>query len=104
MSDRLPGSCWSNPIMYRDYRIFRDDCAGTHPMGWAFAHDDYDPTPLYADDGPSDHRHGWARSLEAAKAEIDCQIEDWEDADRAAVLKPFEAIADIFAKARGEQS
>jgi hypothetical protein len=104
MSDRLPGSNWSNPILYRDYRIYADDCAGTHPMGWAFVHEDYDPTPLYADDGPSDHRHGWARTIEAAKAEIDCQIEDLEDADRSAVLKPFQAISDIFAKARGDQS
>lgn len=75
MTDRLPGSSWSNPEMYRGWRIYSDDCAGTHPPGFAFTHEDYDPTPQYADDGPSDNRHGWARTMAEAKAEID-QRED----------------------------
>lgn len=78
MSDRIPGTTWDNPIWHRDYRIYRDDCAGTRRDGFAFTHDDYDPTPVYSDDGPSDHRHGWAQTLDEAKAEIDIQIEDAE--------------------------
>ena len=76
MTNRLPGTTWDNPIRYRDYRIFLDDCAGTRRQGYAFVHEDYDPTPMYADDGPSDHRHGWEPTLEAAKAEIDVQIDE----------------------------
>jgi hypothetical protein len=108
MTDRLPGSSFSNPIKHRGWLIFLDDCAGTYPMGYAFVHEDYDPTPLYADDGPSDHRHGWARTLDQAKAEIDEQEDEREDelraADRAAVLKPFETVAEIFAAAAGNAS
>ena len=79
MSDRIPGTTWDNPIWHGDYRIFRDDCAGTHPQGFAYVHDDYDPTPLHADDGPSDHRHGWERTVEDAKAAIDILEEELAD-------------------------
>jgi hypothetical protein len=107
MSDRIPGSSFSNPIKHRGWLIFLDDCAGTQHMGYAFVHEDYDPTPLYADDGPSDHRHGWARTVEQAKAEIDDHEDEREEelraADRAAVVKPFTEIAAIFDRA-GEQS
>ena len=106
MSDRLPGSSWSNPIWYRDYRIFVDDCAGTRSQGYAFVHDDYDPTPQYADDPPSDNRCGWEPTIDAAKAEIDVQIADLQDADRAAAIAPMKAVEEIFnqAAARGDQS
>jgi hypothetical protein len=80
MSDRYPGTTYDNPIWHRDYRIFLDDCAGTRSDGYAFCHDDYDPTPVHADDGPSDHRHGWAKTVDAAKAEIDAQIEEQAEA------------------------
>ena len=73
MSDRIPGTTWDNPIWHRDYRIYLHD-RDTH--GYAFAHDDYDPTPVHSDDGPSDHRHGWALTPAEAKAEIDDQIEE----------------------------
>lgn len=73
MSDRIPGSSWDNPIWHRNWRIYADDCAGTRPPGYAFTHDDYDPTPMHADDGPSDHRHGWELTIAAAKSEIDEQ-------------------------------
>lgn len=96
MSDRIPGTSYDNPIRYRDYRIFADDCAGTCPPGFAFVHEDYDPTPMYADDPPSDHRHGWERTVEAAKAEIDAQIAGLEDSDRAAVLAPFDLVTKHF--------
>ena len=71
MSDRIPGSTWDNPIWHRNWRIYLDDCAGTARVGYAFTHDDYDPTPIHADDGPSDDRHGWEPSLAGAMAEID---------------------------------
>jgi hypothetical protein len=106
MSDRIPGSSFSNPITHRGWNIWADDCAGTHPMGYAFAHDDYDPTPMYADDGPSDHRHGWARTVEQAKAEIDEHEDEREAelraADRAAVVAPFAETARIFDQAGGK--
>ena len=76
MSDRIPGTTWDNPIWHRDYRIYLHDRAGTHPTGYGFTHDDYDPTPVHSDDGPSDHRHDWALTLAEAKAEIDDQIEE----------------------------
>ena len=71
MSDRIPGTSWDNPIWHRDYRIYLDDRAGTHRLGYGFTHDDYDG----AEDG-NDHRHGWALTLAEAKAEIDEQIEE----------------------------
>ncbi len=71
MSDRLPGTTWSNPIWHRDYRIYIDDCGGTRRDGFGFAHDDYDG----AEDG-NDDRHGWAPTLVEAKAEIDALIEE----------------------------
>ncbi len=75
MNDRLPGTTWDNPIWYLSYRIYIDDRAGTSRMGYAFAHDNYDPTPLHSGDGPSDHRCGWAATIDEAKAEIDMQID-----------------------------
>ena len=71
MSDRIPGTSWDNPIWYRDYRIFVDDCAGARIPGYGFSHDDYDG----AEDA-NDHRRGWAYQLDEAKAEIDEQIEE----------------------------
>jgi hypothetical protein len=76
VSDRFPGTTYDNPIWHRGYRIFIDDCAGTRRDGYAFCHDDYDPTPLHSDDGPSDHRHGWERTVDQAKAAIDILEEE----------------------------
>lgn len=45
-------------------------------MGWTAVHPDYDPTPLYADDGPSDHRHVWGCTKEECEAEVDIWIEE----------------------------
>lgn len=84
MSDRLPGTTYDNPIWYRNYRIYLDDCAGTHATGYGFVHDDYDPTPMFADDGPSDHRHGFARTVQEARDEIDeleCDTAQCEQCD-----------------------
>jgi hypothetical protein len=37
----------------------------------AYTHLDYDPTPFFADDGPSDNRHGYAPTVKMAMAEIE---------------------------------
>lgn len=65
MSDRLPGSCWSNPIWYRGYRIYLAD-AMPSGLDWVFVHDDFDGAPDAADG-----RAGYANSVGAAAAEID---------------------------------
>jgi hypothetical protein len=71
MNDRLPGSCWSNPIWYREkWRIYLGD--GWHPSTqYAYSHDDYDGAP-----DAKDHRAGYAESVEACKKEIDELMED----------------------------
>lgn len=79
MNDRIPGLTWDNPIWHRGYRIYVDDCAGTRRQGYAFAHDDYDPTPVHADDPRSDNRAGWEPTVEAAKAAIDILEEELAD-------------------------
>ena len=76
MSDRIQGASYSNPIWHGEYRIFVDDCAGTRQQGFAYVHDDYDPTPVHADDGPSDHRCGWEPTVAEAKAAIDILEEE----------------------------
>jgi hypothetical protein len=58
-------------ISYRDFEI-RPSLVSYMPQSdWTYTHKDYDPTPVYADDGPSDNRCGYAGSVEEAKAEID---------------------------------
>lgn len=62
MSDRLPGSSTSNPIVYKDFEI----CVGpayTRDSQWQFAHVDYD--------GPEDNRCGLGSSIEDCKEQID---------------------------------
>lgn len=66
MSDRIPGSSWDNPIWYKGYRIYLSDLYTTHGYEFEYVHNDYDGAP---DSG--DNRCGLARSIEAAKAEID---------------------------------
>lgn len=64
MSDRIPGSSWSNPIWHGKWRIYVGDCPFDHPeFNYAYVHDDYD--------GEGDSRHGYARTVDAAKVEID---------------------------------
>ena len=62
MNDRIPGACWSNPIWYKGYRIYVSD----NWPEFEFVHDNYDG----AEDA-HDNRCGWAKSVEAAKADID---------------------------------
>ena len=63
--EQLPGSSWSNPIWYGRWRIYTND----YPFGFeteiAYSHDDYDGAP-----DAHDERCGFAKSIEAAKAEI----------------------------------
>lgn len=65
MTDRTPGSSWSNPIWHRKYRIYVGDYAP-----YEFVHDDYDGAP-----DANDNRCGHASSIEDAKAQID-DLED----------------------------
>jgi hypothetical protein len=56
-------------MKYRGYVIVNDPPPiPSRDHDWQFAHEDYD--------GPEDNRCGTAPSLEAAKAEIDEQIND----------------------------
>lgn len=45
-------------------------------IGWSATHPDYDPTPLYADDEPSDNRRAWGYTKEECQAEVDIWIEE----------------------------
>lgn len=62
----IPPVSWTNPIWYRGHKIYPGD--GT---AWEFQHDDYDPTPMYADDGPSDHHCGHGKSVAECRELID---------------------------------
>lgn len=70
MSDRLPGTSWSNPVWYCRYRIYVGEPQYGQEFAYAFVHDDFDGA-LDA----HDKRCGYAASIEAAKAEID-EMED----------------------------
>lgn len=71
----IPKCSWSNPIWYRGYRIYPGDWTP-----WEFQHDDFDPTPLYAFDGPSDHRAGHGKDVQDCRDQID-EIEGLTIAD-----------------------
>ncbi len=58
-----PGANWSNPIWYRDYRIY---FSSSPIANYAFVHDDYDGAP-----DANDNRGGWGNSIEDCKAQID---------------------------------
>lgn len=45
---------------------------------WEATHPDFDPTPVYADDGPSDNRYVTAKTIPELHAEIDFWIEENE--------------------------
>lgn len=66
MNNRIPGSCYRNPIWYKGYRIFISDLEGTHGYKYDFVHDNFDG----ADDA-CDSRCGEANTVEEAKALID---------------------------------
>lgn len=64
MSDRLPGSCWSNPIWHGRWRIYVS--GDGYGPAFSYSHDDYDGAP-----DAHDNRYGYAASIDEAKAEID---------------------------------
>lgn len=67
MSDRIPGSSWTNPIIYRDvWRIIVGDF-----IGYDYIHTDYDGAP-----DSNDNRGGNCPTIEACKAEIDERFYD----------------------------
>lgn len=68
MNDRIPGTTYDNPVWYRKYRIYLCD-QDAHTFGgyeYAYVHDDYDG----AEDA-YDHRHGYTKTIDEAKTEID---------------------------------
>lgn len=70
MSDRQPGTSYSNPIWYKGYRIYLGP-AYTPDSRWQYAHDECDGAPIYSGDGPADNRAGLCASIDDCKAEID---------------------------------
>lgn len=76
MSDRLPGSSQSNPIVYRGWNIGPGDAEMGHNHAIEYAHADYDDT-MHAD--PFDSRHGYAASVEDAKRAIDAYEDEPEE-------------------------
>ena len=74
MNDRLPGSCWSNPIWYREkWRIYLSDCH-SFSMQYAYTHDDFDG----AEDA-HDKRHGYGSSVVNCKLQIYQEFYDEDD-------------------------
>jgi hypothetical protein len=90
MSDRIPGSSWSNPIWYGEYRIYTAsaDARAFGGYSYEFVHDDYDPTPNNPGEGPGDHRAGHAKSIDEARREIDDIEEDAKTGGVATAQKP----------------
>ena len=66
MNDRIPGSCYSNPIWYGKWRIYISDLYEVHGYMYDYVHDDYDG----AEDA-NDNRCGQAHSVDEAKFEIE---------------------------------
>lgn len=60
---------------YRGWSISHDyPPVPCRDFDWSATHPNYDPTPYYSDDGPSDHHHVHAATLEGVRAEIDAWI------------------------------
>jgi hypothetical protein len=92
MSDRLPGSSWSNPVWHKGFRIYVSDFMFPG-MAYEYCHDDYDG----ADDA-NDNRCGHAASIDAAKFEIDAEF-FCADCDRpvsSCVCEPKEGTDDAL--------
>lgn len=68
MNDRLPGSCWNNPVWYGKYRIYLANLYEVHGFEYEYCHDDYDG----AEDA-GDSRYGQAHSIAECQAEIDAR-------------------------------
>ena len=69
----------SAPDTYRGWEISFDyPPIPVRNFDWSATHPNYDPTPFYADDGPSDCRVVHAATRECVIAEIDAWIEENE--------------------------
>lgn len=68
MSDKLPGSSASNPLIYRDFEIWLNPYWHTEHDRWAYLHISFD--------GDEDNRYGYASSEQNAKDEIDERFYD----------------------------
>lgn len=66
MNDRIPGSCWDNPIWYKKYRIFLSNLYEVHGFQYDYIHDGFDGAP-----DAGDNRGGQAHTIEEAKSQID---------------------------------
>lgn len=58
-----PGDSWSDPIWWRNYRIYKSESSG--PFNWAYSHDDFDGAP-----DSNDFRYGFSMTVEEAKENI----------------------------------
>lgn len=97
MSDRIPGSSWSNPIWHGKWRIY---VGGEMPgENYAFVHDDYDGADVAFDVASRDDRYGYARTVEEAKAEI-----DEREADAASNPAPERTGSPSQAQTKTEQT
>lgn len=63
-----------------EVETYRGWSIGTCWFGYEATHPDYDPTPVYADDGPSDTRYVIANTRAGLIVEIDHYLEENEDA------------------------
>lgn len=63
MSDKIPGSSWSNPIIYKDWIIAVNSMWPHDQFAYTYTHKDYD--------GDEDNRYGFGATIEACKQEID---------------------------------
>lgn len=71
MNDRLPGSCWGNPIWHREkWRIYVGDSERLDTQ-FCYCHDDYDGAP-----DARDGRFGHGTSIEDCKRQIDEEFYD----------------------------
>ena len=64
MSDKLPGSSWSNPIWQGKWRIFVSDSPYA-PESFCFCHDDFDGAP-----DANDTRHGYGTTIQSCREQI----------------------------------
>jgi hypothetical protein len=72
MNDRIPGSCYSNPIKYRGYDIYLSDSGEHLGHDWAWSHESYDGAP----DSPLRHLCGTARSEVECRQAIDAMLDE----------------------------
>jgi hypothetical protein len=70
----------SEKIIYKDFEISPSMYSLHRSTDWCGTHKDYDPTPVHADDPPSDDRIFYGENPEEVERQID---EWWEDLEVA---------------------